>query len=96
MVQWSCEIPLEELDSFVEFVKEKLKPFHETHGCKRLELFMPLKVQKKYFRYQVSQKENRYVEQLIFNELKNFRIFFKNAINGKIYSKRVVHGKKEK
>jgi len=75
LVQWSCEIPPEKLDNFIEFVKEKLKPFHEWHGCKRLELFIPLKVQKKYFPYQVNQKGNKYIEQLIFNDLQDFENF---------------------
>lgn len=77
LVQWSCEVPTEKLDNFVKFVKEKLKPLHESHGCKRLELFMPLKVQKKYFQYQFTQKGNRYTEQLIFNDLQDFENFLK-------------------
>jgi hypothetical protein len=75
LVQWSCEIPLEEIECFIEFVKEKLKPFHESHGCKRLELFMPMELHKKYFPYQAVQKGNRYTEQLIFNDLKDFEKF---------------------
>ncbi|MDH5494606.1 MAG: hypothetical protein OEY24_02740 [Candidatus Bathyarchaeota archaeon] len=75
MVQWSCEIPPEKLEDFVKFAKEKLKPFHESHGCKRVELFMPMEVQKKYFPYQTIHKRNRYIEQLIFDDLKAFEDF---------------------
>lgn len=75
LVQWSCEIPLEKLEDFIKFVKEKLKPFHESHGCKRLQLFMPIELEKKYFPYQVTQERNRYTEQLIFNDLKDFESF---------------------
>jgi len=75
MVQWSCDVPPEKLEDFLKFVTEKLKPFHESHGCKRLELFIPIELQKKYFPYQISQKRNRYIEQLIFDDLKNFENF---------------------
>lgn len=72
LVQWSCEIPTEKMEDFIKFVKEKLKPFHESHGCKRLELFTPMDPQKKYFSYQTAQAANRYTEQLIFNDLEDF------------------------
>lgn len=75
MVQWSCEVPPEKLESFLRFAREKLKPFHKSHGCKRLELFIPMDVQKRYFSYQVKQKRNRYTEQLIFDNLKAFEDF---------------------
>lgn len=63
MVQWSCEIPPDKLEDFAKFAKEKLKPFHESYDCKRVELFMPMEVQKKYFPYQTTHKRNRYIEQ---------------------------------
>lgn len=75
MVQWSCEVPPQKVRDFVKFAKEKLKPFHEAHGCKRLEVFMPMELQKKYFPYQVDQRGNRYIEQLIFEDLKDFESF---------------------
>lgn len=75
MVQWSCAIPLEKMEDFLKFAKDKLKPFHESYGCKRLELFIPLDVGKKFFPYQCTQKRNRYTEQLIFDDLKAFEDF---------------------
>lgn len=63
------------MEDFVKFVKEELKPFHESHGCKRLELFMPTELQRRYFSYQITQERNRYTEQLIFNDLKGFESF---------------------
>lgn len=77
MVQWSCKVPPEKLKIFLQFARERLKPFHESHGCKRLELFTPMDVQKRYFSYQVSQERNRYTEQLIFDDLKEFENFLK-------------------
>lgn len=79
MVQWSCEVPPEKMEDFLKFAKDKLKPFHESHGCKRLELFIPLDVGKKYFPYQSTQKRNRYTEQLIFNDLQDFEKFLEDV-----------------
>jgi len=89
MVQWSCEVPPEKLESFLRFARETLKPFHESHGCKRLELFIPMEPQKKYFSYQVSQKRNRYTEQLIFDDLKDFENFLK-AVEKDPHSKEIL------
>lgn len=89
LVQWSCEIPLEKIDRFVKFAKEKLKPFHESHGCKRLELFTPMQVQKKCFSYQVKEKINRYTEQLIFNDLEDFESFLE-AVEEDPHSKEIL------
>ena len=36
---------------------------------------MPLKVEKKYFSYQIFPEKNRYTEQLIFNSVDDFRDF---------------------
>lgn len=75
MVQWSCEINPEKLEGFLKFAREELKPFYESHGCKRFELFMPAAVGKEFFSYQITQKRNRYTEQLIFGSLKDFENF---------------------
>lgn len=89
MVQWSCEVPMEKFEDFLRFAQEKLKPFHESHGCKRLELFTPLEVQKKYFSYQVLQKRNRYTEQLIFDDLGDFENFL-GAVEKDPCSKEII------
>lgn len=89
LVQWSCEIPLEKMDDFVKFAKEKLEPFYESHDCKRFELFIPVETKKKYFRYQVTQKRNRYTEQLIFNNLKSFEDFLE-AVEKDPRSKEII------
>jgi len=89
MVQWSCEVPPEKLESFLQFAGEKLKPFHESHGCKRLELFTPMDVKKRYFSYQVTQERNRYTEQLIFDDLEDFENFLK-AVEKDPRSKEII------
>jgi len=89
MVQWSCEVPPEKLESFLRFAREKLKPFHESHGCKRLELFIPIDVKKRYFSYQVKQKRNRYTEQLIFRNLEDFENFLE-AVEKDPHSKDIL------
>ena len=89
MVQWSCEVPPERLESFLRFAKEKLKLFHESHGCKRLEVFISMEIEKKYFSYQVSQKRNRYTEQLIFDDLKDFENFLE-AVEKDPHSKEIL------
>lgn len=76
MVQWSCSVPQKKLECFLSFVKKRLKPFYESKGCKRYELFFPMITEKKYFPYQISEKKNLYTEQLIFNELKDLERFF--------------------
>lgn len=75
LVQWSCNVPPDKLESFLEFVEEKMKPCYESHGCKRYELFMPLDVKKQYFSFQDTPKRNRYIEQLVFNDVKSFEKF---------------------
>jgi len=72
LVQWSCVVPQEETESFIQFCECELKPFYESHGCKRWELFMPAKDKKRYFSYQAFQEENRYTEQLIFDCIEDF------------------------
>ncbi|MFX0025885.1 MAG: hypothetical protein ACFE8M_05675 [Candidatus Hermodarchaeota archaeon] len=76
LVQWSCEIPQEKIESFLNFVEEKLKPFYKSYGCKRYELFFPMVIEKKFFPYQIFEKENRYTEQLIFTDIKDFEKFY--------------------
>jgi hypothetical protein len=89
LVQWSCEVPPEKLENFIRFAKERLKPFHESHGCKRLELFIPMELQKRYFSHQVAQKRNRYTEQMIFNDVKDFEIFLE-AVEKDPQSKEII------
>lgn len=62
----------EKLESFIRFCKDELKPFYESHGCKRWELFVPIEAKKTYFAYQTTPKANRYTEQLIFNNTEEF------------------------
>ena len=76
LVQWSCEVPQEKLESFLNYAKNRLKPFYETHGCLRHELFFPMITDKKYFPYQISENKNRYTEQLLFKDLKDFNKFY--------------------
>lgn len=75
LVQWSCDVPLEKLENFLEFVEKKMKPCYESYGCKRYELFIPLDVKKQYFSFQVTSKRNRYIEQLVFNDVEAFEKF---------------------
>jgi len=76
LVQWSCEIPQENIENFLNFVEEKLKSFYKSYGCKRYELFFPIITDKKFFPYQLSEKKNRYTEQLIFTDIKDFEKFY--------------------
>ncbi len=80
LVQWSCEVLPEKLEDFLKFAREKLKPFYESHNCKRYELFMPTEV-KKYFPYQFTQKKNKYTEQMIFKDIEDFEKFFEAVEN---------------
>jgi len=63
--------------SFIKFCKDVVQPFYDSHGCRRYELFFASKVREQYFSYQVSQEENRYTEQFIFDSLKDFECFLK-------------------
>lgn len=72
LVQWSCVVPREKLESFIRFVEDKLKPFYESHGCKRFEFFTPVETGKRYFSFQVTQEKTRYTEQVTFNDIKDF------------------------
>jgi hypothetical protein len=69
--EWSCEISQGKLKNFINFAKKSLKPFYESSGCKNYELYLPLKTDKQFFPYQISE-ENRYIERLIFNNFKDF------------------------
>jgi len=74
MAQWSYDVPLERGEDFLKFAKEKFKPFYESHGCRRHELFTSMDP-KKYFSYQIVQKRNRYIEQLFFDDIEAFEKF---------------------
>lgn len=75
LVQWSGDVPQEKLESFLKFAEEKMKPFYKSHGCKRFELFMPMERKKRYFSYQITQKRNRYTEQVVFSDIEKFEKF---------------------
>ncbi len=75
LVQWSCDVPLEKLENFFQFVEKKMKPCYELYGCSRYELFLPLDVKKQYFSFQDTPKRNKYIEQLVFNDLEAFEKF---------------------
>jgi len=66
---------MEKLEHFLEFIEEKMKPFYESNGCKRYEIFIPLDVKKQYFSFQVTPKRNRYIEQLVFKDVEAFETF---------------------
>ncbi len=75
LAQWSCDVPLRNMDRFLEYVRKELKPFYLSHGCRRHELFLPLETERKYFSYQVKEKRGRYTEQLLFDDLAAFEAF---------------------
>lgn len=74
LVQWSCKIPPNMLESFLEFAENKLKPLYNSFSCMRYELFLPMKT-KKYFPFHNFLEESRYTEQLIFSNVKDFEKF---------------------
>ncbi len=77
LAEWSCELPERLLDDFFQFAEQELKPFYESYGCERYELFIP--VEKKYFAYQIETKKTRYTEQILFPTLEDFERFLKEA-----------------
>jgi len=89
LVQWSCVISQEKVESFIQFVEEKLKPFYELHGCKRFELFMAMETDKKYFPFQVAQEKTRYTEQVTFSDIKDFEKVFEDVKRDK-YSRELM------
>jgi len=95
LVQWSCDVPDEELESFIRFCRDELKPFYESHGCKRFELFILIEVRKRYFSYQTTQKGNRYTEQLIFNAIEEFENLLE-VVESDSHAKEIIesYGKK--
>ena len=95
LVQWVCDVPPEKLESFLEFVEEKLKPFYELHGCKRYELFMPIEMKKKYFSFQVTQKRNSYLEQLMFKDVEDFENFLE-AVEKDTHAKEIIGSYRKK
>ncbi len=89
LVQWSCKVPKEESQSFFDFAIKKLKPLYESHGCRRYELFTPMDTRKKYFPYQITQEGNRYTEQLVFDDVKDFENLLK-SIEGDSQSRQII------
>ncbi len=89
MVQWSCEVPQENLKDFLKFVNEKLNAFYESFACKRYELFLPVETKKQYFSFQVKPKTNRYIEQLIFDNIEGFENFIE-AVEKDPHHKEIV------
>ena len=88
MAQWSCDVPLEKWEDFLKFVKKKLKPFYKSHGCRRHELFTSMD-SKKYFSYQITQKKNRCIEQLFFNDIEAFERF-NNSVDTDSHAREIV------
>ena len=78
LVQWSCEVPQDNLERFIAFAEKKLKPFYESYGCVCYELFFPITTEKKYFPYQITENKNRYTEQLLFSDFKDFEKFYES------------------
>ena len=89
LVQWSCKVSMEKRKQFINFAEEKLKPFYESYGCLRYELFFPLIAEKNYFSYQIKEKENRYFERLLFKNLKDFEKFY-NHIDKDKFAQEIV------
>ncbi len=79
MVQWSCDVPQEKVEGFLRFAKERLKPFFESRGCRRYELFTPMDSPKRYFSYQETPDTNRYTEQMVFDDVDDWDSFFESA-----------------
>jgi len=77
LTEWSIDVPKEMLDDLFRFAREKLKPFYESHGCKKYALFVP--IEKRYFSYQVEVKKTRTTEQMIFEDLEDFEDFLENV-----------------
>jgi hypothetical protein len=73
IAQWSCEVPDETFDDFIQWVEDTLKPYYESQGCVNYSFFLPVK--KKYFPYQETQSKNRYTEQFTFNDLEDYERF---------------------
>lgn len=95
LVQWSCVLAWEKLESFLKFAKEKLKPLYESYGCKRYELFTPTEAKKKYFLYQFTQKRNRYIEQMIFNDIESLEKFLE-AVEKDTSAKEIIESYRKK
>jgi len=94
LVQWSCEVPPNKLESFLEFAENKLKPLYKSFNCIRYELFIPMET-KKYFPFHNFFKKNRYIEPLIFNDIKNFEKFLELAEENPL-TKKVIESYRKK
>ncbi|TFF85462.1 MAG: hypothetical protein EU517_01585 [Promethearchaeota archaeon] len=95
LVQWSCEVPKLEREKFLNYARNKLKPFYKSNGCLRYELFFPMKTDKKYFSYHVDVNLNRYTECLTFKELKDFNKFYERIEKDKSAQKIVGKYRKQ-
>ena len=88
IAQWSCEIPSEFFNDFINYSKEKLKLYYESHGCEKYSLFLP--VEKVYFSYQEVQNKTRYTEEFQFKSIEDYEKFLKdhetNPISNEITS----------
>jgi hypothetical protein len=67
VAEWSCEVPEEFMEEFLNWSREKLKPYYESHGCRKYSLFTA--VEKKYFSYQEMHSKMRYTEQFEFDDV---------------------------
>ncbi len=69
LAQWSCEMPVENIERFLEYETRVLRPFYLSHGARRHEVFFPADTDKTYFSYQVREEKGRCTEQLLFDDL---------------------------
>jgi hypothetical protein len=79
IAQWSCSVQPEKWEKFLKFAKDTLKPFYESHGCKRYELLTSIDMGTTYFSYQTTLERYSYIEQLLFNSVEDFERFHEST-----------------
>ena len=77
LCQWSCDLPEDLLEEFLNWAEQKLKPFYELYGARHYALFMP--VEKRYFDYQTVQGKTRYTEHVSFDSISDFEKFLERV-----------------
>ncbi|MFX1329095.1 MAG: hypothetical protein ACFE91_13290 [Promethearchaeota archaeon] len=95
LVQWSCEVPPEKRERFVNFAEKELKTFYESYGALRYELFFPMNTEKKYFSYHTTENENMYIEQLLFETFTDFEKLYDSIEKDKEAQKMVGRYEKD-
>ena len=77
IAQWTCEVPADQREGLLRFVRREMRAIYLAHGCRRHELQVPVASPSKYFPFHEDRTPTEYVEQLTFADRGALEAFLK-------------------